>query len=81
MCDRSHLALEARARLKELRTRAKRLGYRLYQKRGFYELWDSEGARVGSQELRGIAFLLDLHEGKFKLQYTTACGRPLQFDS
>jgi hypothetical protein len=68
--------------IKELRTRARAIGYRTIRKRGtYYWLINTDGeSEVGADSVNGMARVLDQVEafnaGAVRVT-TTACGRPL----
>lgn len=61
---------------RELKERAKRLGYKLKRRGTEYSLVDDEGAGP-SGTIEGIARWLDVIEHKLAVQFSTACGMPL----
>jgi hypothetical protein len=60
-----------------LRSRAKKLGYKLTRRKDQYRLTDAEGDQHGGGKAKGIDMILTLKERGERMQLETPCGQPL----
>jgi hypothetical protein len=62
---------------RDLKERARRLGYKLKRRGKDYSLIGDDGAVCGSHSIESMNWQLDVIEYKIPLQISTACGVPL----
>jgi hypothetical protein len=62
---------------RDLKERAKRLGYKLKRRGQEYRLISDDGAEYGGGSIEAMVWWLNVIEHKLPVQISTACGVPL----